>query len=60
MNNTQQIIHSKMNYEVPTIDIIQISCVDIITASGNGDANQGEWDPQTIDDYPVWYKEILK
>ena len=37
-------------YEEPQIDIIQFSCADIITASGLGDENQGEWDPQCIDD----------
>ena len=35
---------SKAKYENPHINIITISCVDIITTSG--DENQGEWDPQ--------------
>ena len=35
-------------YEEPKIDIIQFSSADIITTSG--DPNQGEWDPQTIDE----------
>ena len=47
---SQQHIVSKMMYEEPKIDIIQFSCADIITASGLGDENQGEWDPQCIDD----------
>ena len=38
----------KRMYEDPQIDLIQFSCVDIITASG--DPNQGEWDPQVVDD----------
>ena len=46
MNNSQQITKQKTNYEVPAIDIIRFSCADIITTSGNGDSNQGEWDPQ--------------
>ena len=47
---SQQYIVSKTMYEEPKIDIIQFSCVDIITTSINGDENQGEWDPQAIDD----------
>ena len=50
----QQFINPKTNYEVPKIDIIQFSCADIITTSGNGDENQGEWDTQAIDDYLVF------
>jgi hypothetical protein len=50
---SQQYIVSKTMYEEPKIDIIQFSCVDIITTSVNGDENQGEWDPQAIDDYLV-------
>lgn len=41
----------KTMYEEPRIDIVQFSCADIITTSGIGDENQGEWDPQAIDDY---------
>lgn len=37
---------SKTVYEKPKIDLIQFSCEDIITTSG--DPNQGEWDPQKI------------
>ena len=36
-------------YEKPRIDIIQISSVDIMAMSG-GDSNQGEWDPQTLNE----------
>ena len=54
MNNTRQITYLKTNYEVPTIDIIHFSCEDIITTSGNGDVNQGEWDPQAIDGCQIW------
>ena len=36
-------------YETPLIDIIKLSAVDVITASG-GDENQGEWDPQEVSD----------
>ena len=43
-----QHIISKLMYEEPQIDIIQFSSTDIITTSG--DPNQGEWDPQTIDE----------
>ena len=48
MNTIQQITKPKIAYEIPTIDIIQFYCVDVITTSGVGDENQGEWDPQTI------------
>ena len=44
----KQDIHSKAMYEEPKINIIQFSCADIITTSG--DPNQGEWDPQCIND----------
>ena len=55
MNNTQPLPPPKTNYAVPTIEIIQFSCADIITTSGNGDPNQGEWDPQFInDEIPTW------
>ena len=50
MNKTQQPIPSKKQYEAPNIDVIKISCADIITTSGIGDENQGEWDPQFFDD----------
>ena len=46
----QQYIVFKTMYDEPQIDIIQFSCADIITASGLGDENQGEWDPQCVDD----------
>ena len=46
MNNTQQFEKSKANYEIPTMNLIRFSCADMITASENGDENQGEWDPQ--------------
>jgi len=49
MNSTQQHIAHKSNYAPPQIDIIRFSFLDIITASENGDENQGEWDPQLID-----------
>ena len=49
----QQYIVSKTTYKEPQIDIIRFSCADIITTSG--DPNQGEWDPQLIDDeLPTW------
>ena len=44
----QQNIVSKAMYEEPQIDILQFSCADVITASGMGDENQGEWDPQYV------------
>ena len=44
----QQNFVRKMMYEDPKIDVVQISCADIITTSGNSDDNQGEWDPQTV------------
>ena len=49
-NKSHQRIIPKLMYEEPQFDIIQFSCVDIITTSGNSDDNQGEWDPQVIDD----------
>ena len=57
MNSPRPISQSKLNYEVPIIEIIQLSCSDIIAASGNGDFNQGEWDPQTIEE-DITVKEI--
>ena len=47
MNNKQRITKIKTPYEVPTIDIIRLSCADILTKSGVLDENQGEWDPQS-------------
>ena len=46
----KQVSQQKLVYEAPKINIIQFSNLDIITTSGNFDNNQGEWDPQTIDD----------
>ena len=54
MKNSQPITKLKTIYEVPTIDIIKNSYVDVITTSGNRDENQGEWDPQTIDANLTW------
>ena len=53
MNNSQLITKPKTNYENPFIAIIQFSCADIITTSKNGDPNQGEWDPQSIE-LTIW------
>lgn len=39
----------KTKYVSPKIDVIRFSSADIITVSG-GDANQGEWDPQPVND----------
>ena len=51
MKQTKHFTTSKLDYEVPEIDLIPFSCADIITASGVGDENQGEWDPLTnVDD----------
>ena len=47
---SHQYIVPKTMYEAPRLDIIQFSCADIITTSGNLDDNQGEWDPQAIDE----------
>ena len=44
----KQDIPLKTMYEEPRMDIIQFSCADIITTSG--DPDQGEWDPQCIND----------
>lgn len=52
MKSHQRTIPQTM-YEEPKIDIIQFSCADIITTSGNLDDNQGEWDPQVIDNIIV-------
>ena len=54
MNNTQKLPPSKINYEAPSIDIVRFFCTDIIITSGCGDENQGEWDPQAIDNEPIW------
>ena len=43
---SHQYIVPKTMYDAPRIDIIRFSCADIITTSGSGDKNQGEWDPQ--------------
>lgn len=39
-------------YETPSVDIINLSSEDIITASGPNDYNQGAWDPQVYSGYP--------
>ena len=44
----------KRAYDPPRIEKICFDCVDIITTSGNFDTNQGEWDPQTIDEVPIF------
>ena len=49
MKSTLQTMLSKADYEVPKIDISPFPYVDIITTSGLGDEDQGEWDPQLID-----------
>ena len=48
MNQTKAkcFIVQKTVYEDPKIDLIPLSCADIITTSVTGDKNQGEWDPQ--------------
>ena len=48
MNQTVCKKNNSLNamYEEPQMDIVYFSCADIITTSGNGDDNQGEWDPQ--------------
>ena len=54
MNTMQPYEVSKAIYCAPQIDVIRFSFADIIATSENGDENQGEWDPQVIDDYPIW------
>ena len=39
---------SKTAYAPPQINIILISCQDIIVTSGGGDKDRGEWDPQML------------
>ena len=42
---------SKAKYVSPKMDLIRFSASDIITNSPTGgDANQGEWDPQPVND----------
>lgn len=41
----------KAEYEEPKMEIICFSHDDVITTSSNGDENQGEWDPQSIDNF---------
>ena len=45
---SDQCIDFKTMYEEPRIDVIQLSCADIMSTSGKTDGNQGEWDPQSI------------
>lgn len=45
MKQVEKNIVSKIGYESPQINIVQFSCDDIITTSG--DKNQGEWDSQS-------------
>ena len=42
---------SKENYVSPEADVIRFTASDIITNSpGGGDPNQGDWDPQTVNE----------
>lgn len=50
----------KAKYVSPKIDVIRFSPADIITASGIGDKNQGEWDPQTVNDSTTIRWEDMK
>lgn len=41
----------RSKYVSPRVDVIRFSSSDIITSSpGGGDPNQGEWDPQTVNE----------
>ena len=46
MKQTHAPIDPKATYTIPTLEIIEFSYEDILTTSGKGDENQGEWDPQ--------------
>lgn len=37
---------TKAVYEEARLEIVTLSCEDVITTSGPKDENQGEWDPQ--------------
>lgn len=37
----------KITYERPQIELVKFESEDIITASGLGNENIGEWDPQS-------------
>ena len=45
-------ILSDVAYEEPIAEIVWLSSVDIVSTSGIGDGNQGEWDPQRYALYP--------
>ncbi len=45
MNELKQLINPKARYKEPKIDVILFSCTNILTVSGGGDENAGEWDP---------------
>ena len=49
LSQESQPIVFKMTYVKPEMEVIGFSCEDIMTTSGNGDDNQGEWDPQNLD-----------
>ena len=40
----------KAAYEEPSMEILHFSCDDIVTSSTFIDENEGEWDPQEVDD----------
>ena len=43
---------SKIVYEKPSVEIIELSRQDIVSTSGPLDDNQGAWDPQKYAHYP--------
>ena len=51
---------SKSKYEEPKMAIIPVLQEDIVTVSDFGDQNQGEWDPQNLDDLDRLFDETEK
>ena len=59
MRKTKKIqkVSSKSKYAEPKITIIPVLREDIITASDVSDQNQGEWDPQNLEDLDRLFEE---
>lgn len=48
--NQPENVEWKAAFEEPAMEILHFSCDDIVTSSTFIDENEGEWDPQKIDD----------
>ena len=48
--NQPKNVEWKAEFEEPAMEILHFSCDDIVTVSTVIDENEGEWDPQEVDD----------